>query len=252
MTLAEMAAGLDPWPGVPELSQRPIRLILAPDEERFDSLTRNRLPEWGAGAAFPASNTIVLKLSGDVRQVLRHEMAHLALHSVVRRVPLWFDEGYAARAAGEWDRLEALRVNWALLTGARPTLGQVNRDLRAGAGRAENAYALSTTAVLLLERLSPDRGLGPIISTLSETPNFDQALRATHGITLDQFETLWQRDLRKRYGWVLIFGSITVFWTLMALVLVSLWVGRRGRDSERRKALDEGWDIPADEWDASA
>ena len=60
------------------------------------------------------------------------------------------------------------------------------------------------------------------------------------------------RDLKKRYGWALFFGSLTVVWTLLAMVLVSLWVVRRRRDRARRARLDEGWVIPPDDWHASA
>ncbi len=248
LSLAEMADGISGFPGIPEASASQLRIILAATDERFDSVTRGRLPDWGGGAAFPGSNTIVLKLEGDVRRVLRHEMAHLALHNTVTRVPLWFDEGYAARAAGEWGRLQTLRVNWALLTGSSPTLRQMTVDLRAGAGRAETAYALATTAVLLLERLGGERGLEPLIASLSGTADFDGSLRVTYQMTLGQFEELWRQELRRRYGWVLLFGSLTVFWTVLGLVLVSLWWWRRHRDRDRRAALDEGWDIPPEEW----
>jgi len=253
MALAELADRTTTWPGIDDATERPIRLFLAPSDAKFDSLTRGRLPEWGGGAAFPGSNTIVLKVTGDVRRVVRHELAHLALRSVVRRAPLWFDEGYAAVAAGEWDRLQALRVNWALLTGATPTLRQVVADLRnQGSGRAETAYALATTAVVLLERMGGERGLGPLVANLRETPDFDRALRTTYQMTLDQFEVEWRRDLKKRYGWALFFGSLTVVWTLLAVVLLSLWGVRRRRDRARRARLDEGWVIPPDDWHASA
>ncbi|UCG85973.1 MAG: hypothetical protein JSW71_19005 [Gemmatimonadota bacterium] len=253
MALAELADRTTEWPGISDSLGRPIRLFLAPSDAKFDSLTRGLLPEWGGGAAFPGSSTIVLKLTGDVRRVMRHELAHLALRSVVRRVPLWFDEGYAALAAGEWDRLEALRVNWALLMGATPTLRQVVADLRdSGSGRAETAYALATTAALLLERMGGERGLGPLVTNLGETADFDRALRTTYQMTLDQFEAHWRRDLKRRYGWALFFGSLTVVWTLLAMVLVSLWLVRRRRDRARRARLDEGWVIPPDDWHASA
>jgi hypothetical protein len=121
-------------------------------------------------------------------------------------------------------------------------------DLRAGAGRAETAYALATTAVLLLERLGGERGLEPLIASLSGTADFDGSLRVTYQMTLGQFEELWRQELRRRYGWVLLFGSLTVFWTVLGLVLVSLWWWRRHRDRDRRAALDEGWDIPPEEW----
>jgi len=251
LAIAELADGAGPWPGIPGLPTRPIRIVLAGTDERFDSLTRGRLPDWGGGAAFPRSNTIVLKLQGDVRRVLRHELAHLILHEKVSRLPLWFDEGYAARAAGEWDRLQALRVNWALLTGFTPTLRQLNSDLRSGAARAETAYALATTAVLMLERLGGERGLRPLLTNLAESPDFDRSLRITYQITLGQFEELWRQELRRRYGWILLFSSLTVFWAVLGIVLLSLWWWRRRRDRDRRAALDEGWEVPP-EWHASA
>lgn len=248
VTLAKIADEAGPYPGLPENPVDSVRLLLVSDEDRFDSITGGKLPEWGIGVAYPASSTVVLKLTGDVRRTLRHEVAHLALHSIVERVPVWFDEGYAARAAGEWNRLGALRVNWALMTGAAPTFGQVNRDIRSGTAHAETAYALATAAVVLLERLGGERGLEQLLANLAETQDLDRALRATHHLTLGQFEVLWQRDLRKRYGWVLFFGSLTVFWTCLAIVLLSLWGVRRRRDSARRAALDQGWVVSADEW----
>ncbi|MFQ6044873.1 MAG: peptidase MA family metallohydrolase [Gemmatimonadales bacterium] len=243
--LAELADRAGPWPGIPDVSNRPIRILLAPSEELFDSLTRGRLPEWGAAAAFPGGNTVVIDLSaGNPMRVLRHELAHLALHSRVRYVPRWFDEGYAAWAAGEWDRVDALRVNWALLRGAVPSLEELDRYLVAqGPARAEAAYALSTTAVLLLDRLGGDRGLEPLLSALEHTVDFDGALRQGYRITLGQFEDRWRRDLKRRYGWLLFFSSFAVFWGLVGTALMALWFWRRRRDRARRAALNDGWVI---------
>lgn len=239
--LAEAADRNRRWPGIAEPWVEPVTLLLAADESRFDSLTRGRLPDWGVGAALLDSNLIVLRLTRDVRSILRHEMAHLALYSVVQRAPLWFHEGYAAYAAGEWGRLRALRVNWALLTGGVPSFGQVNRDIRSGAGHAEVAYALATTAVLYLERIGGEQGLGPLMTNLEASQDLDSALRVTHQITLGQLEALWQRDLRKRYGWAVFFGSLTVFWAVVAILLLSLWGRRRRRNAERRASLDQNW-----------
>lgn len=249
--LAELADRAGPWPGIRAPGARPIRLLLAHSSERFDSLTRGRLPEWGVAAAFPAGNTIVLNVSGgQPLRVLQHELAHLALHEAVVRVPRWFDEGYAARAAGEWDRLDALQLNWWLVRGRVPDLIEVDRRLRGqGAAEARAAYALATTAVLLLERLGGERGLEPVITALGTSADLDQALRATYQLTLGQFEDRWQRDLRRRYGWLAMLTSFTTFWAAAGILLVALWFRRRARDRERRAALDEEWQVPADHGD---
>src|SRR5207249_214361 len=114
--LAQTADEAAPFPGVGPLPDRPIRVILAPTRATFDSLTRGRLPGWSEGAAFPEAGTIVLlsdRPSARLSVALRHELAHLALRTRVRRrLPLWFEEGYAAVAAGEWGRLDARRPDW--------------------------------------------------------------------------------------------------------------------------------------------
>ncbi len=201
--------------------------------------------------AFPATNTIVLVAKPTARSVLRHELAHLALRNAVRRVPLWFDEGYASYAAGEWGRLEALRVNWALARGAVPTLRDLNRDLRSGAARAEAGYALATTAILTLQRLGGDRELGPLIRALESEADFDAAIRRTYAISLDQFEDLWRKQLKKRYGWVMFISSFSIFWSIVAGLTLALWARRRRRDRVRRAALDFGWHVEEDDPKAS-
>ncbi len=248
--LAELANDAGPWPGIGTLSDHRIRLIVVSDARRFDSLLAGRVPEWGVGAAIPSRNMIVLRLVGDVRRTLRHELAHLALHAKVPHVPRWFDEGYAVRAAGEWDRLDALRVNWALVRGNVPTLRELNTYLRdQTASRAETAYALAATAVLSLERFGGDRGLEPFIRTLATELDFDRALRTTHQVTFGQFEERWRRELRERYGWLFMITTFSAFWAVAGFMLVALWIWRRHRDKERRAALDEGWVIPDGSWD---
>jgi Peptidase MA superfamily len=243
-SLADWADHAVSFPGIPGPHDYPIRLVVARNTAVFDSITEGRLPSWGAGAAFPATNTIVVTFGRDVRQILRHELAHLALRNYVRRVPRWLDEGYASLAAGEWQRLDALQVNWALVRGAAPSLAQVNRDLQSGAARADAAYAFATTAVLLLERLGRERGLEPLLESLHRLPDLDRALRETHGITLGQFEQEWRADLRRRYGWLLILSSFSVFWSIVGGGVVFIWWRRRKRDRVRREALNEGWVVP--------
>ena len=248
-SLAEAADHAAGFPGIGALPDRPIRLILAPTRERYDSLTRGRLPFWSEGAAFPELATIVLLTDHPaVRQsALRHELAHLALRWHVgaglgagRRIPLWFEEGYAAVAAGEWDRLDALRLNWQLARGVRMNLDDVDGALRGARADAEAGYALATTAVLLLHRWGGARGLDPLLTNLAQAPTFDAALRATYHLTEGDFEARWQSDVASRYGWLSWTAAMGVFWITIGAVLGALLVWRRRRDRARRAALDDG------------
>jgi hypothetical protein len=240
--LAEVADQATGFPGIGALPDRPIRLILAPTRERYDSLTRGRLPLWSEGAAFPDAGTIVLltdRPNDRPTAALRHELAHLALRwHVGRRAPLWFEEGYAAVAAQEWDRLDALRLNWQLARGVRMTLDDVDRSLRGAREDAQTGYALAATAVLLLQRWGGDRGLEPLLSNLANAGSFDAALRDTYHITAGDFEDRWQRDVGSRYGWLTWAGAMGFFWLAIGAILAALVALRRRRDRAKRAALD--------------
>ena len=251
IALAELADRTPPFPGLGPPSQRPIRLLLAGTRARFDSLTNGRLPSWSGGAAFPDAGTIVLVTDGPVDRItgaLRHELAHLELRRRLHHSPpLWFDEGYAAFAAAEWGRLDALRLNWQVARGVRMDLDEVDNALRSDEADAETAYALATTAVLLLNRWGGARGLEPLIDHMAEDGSFDAALRATYHMTEGDFETRWQRDVGTRYGFLSWASAVGLFWAVVGLLLVWLvWVRRR-RDEARRASLDEGWIVPDDD-----
>ncbi|HVH09329.1 MAG TPA: hypothetical protein VM736_05990 [Gemmatimonadales bacterium] len=246
--LAEAADRTPAFPGVGPLPERPIRVIFAPTRGRFDSLTAGRLPSWSEGAASPERGTIVLLATGSPERLsgaLRHELAHLALRwRVRRRLPLWFEEGYAAVAAREWDRLDDLRLNWQVARGVELSLDDVDAALRGDRADATTAYALATTAVLLLQRWGGEAGLAPLIAQLGSAPSFDAALRATYRLTEGDFETRWQRDVQTRFGWLGWASAVGLFWAVLGLMLVALVRVRRRRDRARRAALDEGWEVP--------
>ncbi len=242
--LAEQADRPTEWPGLGRLPPAPLRLVVVPDGRRLDSLTLGRAPRWGAAVALPALRTIVLRAdASELPRTLRHELAHLALHQQVEvRVPLWFDEGYAGWAAGEWDRMGTLELNLAVARGAIPGLRALDGALRGAETSADAAYALAVSAVTDLARRNPSGTLGPLLGRLSEGTDFDAAVVATTGLSIDRFEEEWQRSVRRRYGlatWLLAGGG----WAVVAAIVLGLVHFRRRADRERRAAPDHGWEI---------
>jgi hypothetical protein len=242
--LARVAGRSTDWPGLGTVTPDPIRLIVVPDSRRLDSLTSGRAPSWGAAIAIPDAHTILLRAdAGDLFQTLRHELAHLALHQKVRgRVPLWFDEGYAGWAAGEWERLGSLELNLSVARGAIPDLRGLDGALRGAPSTADAAYSLAMSAVLELARRNPTRTLNPLLAALSAGEDFDHAVTRTTGLTISRFEEEWQRTVKRRYSfglWVVAGGG----WLILALLLMGLVRLRRRRDLPRRAALDVGWEV---------
>jgi len=242
--LAEVADRPADWPGLGRRDPPPLRLIVVPDGRLLDSLTDGRAPSWGAAVSLPGARTILVRADqGDLVRTLRHELAHLALHEAVHvRVPLWFDEGYAAWAAGEWERFGGLELNLTVVRGAIPTLTALDGDLRGSASSADAAYALAASAVTELARLNPTGTLTPLMRRLQAGEDFEAAVLATTGLTLGRFEQEWQGRVRRRYtlgSWLIAGGG----WLVMAILVLVLVRRRRRVDRVRRAALDDGWHV---------
>ncbi len=244
--LAEAAAPPRDWLAIGRVDPGPLTLVVVPDRAAFARAAAGRVPGWGAGLAIPSARMVVIRAdAGDPFGTLRHELAHVALHRRVRtRVPLWFDEGYAVLAAGEYGRLEALQLNLTVVSGRVPDLRGVDGALRGrGSADAETAYALAASAVAELARRNPTRTLEPLMTRLIAGEAFDAAVEATTGFSLDRFDEVWHRSVRRRYNWGIWFATGGV-WLLVAAGLGGAAAWRRRQDAPRRAALDIGWPDP--------
>src|SRR5687767_70097 len=214
-SLASHAIATDTFPGLPRSEQR-VTIAIAPDQRRFREWAGGA-PEWGSAVAFPELRRVVLQGrragsdAGDPLVVLRHELAHLALHEWLGDLPSrWFDEGYASFAAGEWGRQEVLRANVALTVKGVPTLDELESMFAGGSTSAQYAYALSHR--LVAELAGPDRGHGfaPFLSYWRTSRSFERALRQAYGLTSGGLERQWSRTMRAQYGWLSLASNLTI------------------------------------------
>lgn len=246
--LAEVAERATVWPGLGRRTPGPLQLVLVADSAELARLSRGRAPGWGAAVAFPQARTIILRADlPDLRRTLRHEVAHLVLRGAVRsRLPLWFDEGYATLAAGEWDRLAALELHLSVVLGGVPSFGDLDGQLRGAAPTADRAYGLAATAVAALAERIPGGDLAPLLARLADGEEFGSAVQAVTGRDLSRVEEEWQVQTRKRFRgalWVVAGG----WWLVVAVLVVVAWGLRRRRERPRREALNVGWELPPEE-----
>jgi hypothetical protein len=238
-SLLASAVARDSYPWLPRPRSR-VLILIAPDRRRFAELIGPHAPEYGAAIAVPSEQRIVMQGSragsdaGDPRQVLRHELAHLALHEALGDLPpRWFDEGYASLAAGEWSREEVIATNLALAWRGVPSLEALDSAFYGGSGRASGAYALAHRAVVELAALDPQRGLALFFSYWRDERRLDAAIRRAYNLTQSQFEERWRRNTRRRYGALAIFADLTIGAVILVVLLVPLHIARRKRNRER-------------------
>ncbi len=240
--MIESAVRYDTFPGLARPTAS-VRIDIAPNDAAFRALIGPSAPEWGAAVAFPGSQRIVMQGRfigaevGDPLEILRHELAHLALHESLGDLPpRWFDEGYAAYAAGEWDREETLATNFALVLRGVPSLQALDESFYSGAQQAAGAYALAYRAVAELSSLDRERGLGLFFDSWRQTRSMDAAMRAAYTITFDGFEKRWQARTRRRFGGLALVADLAIVGVGILSVLLPLQQAQRRR---RRQRLDQ-------------
>jgi hypothetical protein len=183
------------------------------------------------GSAAPSS-------AGDPVQVLRHELAHLALHETMGDLPpRWFDEGYAGYAAREWGREEVLATSVALLLRGLPSLDSLDGWFYEGSQRAGAAYALAYRAVSDLAALDTARGLSVFFERWRDTRSMDRAVRDAFGLTLAGFENRWQARTQRRYGALALLADVSLALGALGVLIFPLYFARRRRDRRRMAAL---------------
>jgi hypothetical protein len=222
-----------------------VAIWVAPDDAAFRRWAGDGAPEWGNAFAFPLERRIVLHghkggQGGDALSVLRHELAHLALHEALGDLaPRWFDEGYASFAAGEWGRDEVLATNFALAIafGRLPTLAGLDSAFQYGATTAQAAYAFSYRAVAEMAALDRARGLTLLFEYWQRERSLERAVRQAYGTTLGGFEEHWQKATRRRYGGLALVTDVSLGAVLVILMVGPLWIIRKQRDRKRLEAM---------------
>ena len=242
-SLLAAAIARDTFPGLPRPTQQVV-VAIAPDRQRFRDWIGPNAPEWGAAVAFPESHRIVMQGrgagsdAGDPIEVLRHELAHLALHEALGDLPpRWFDEGYASYTADEVARDAVLGANLALLFRGMPALDSLDAGFAGGSLRAQGTYALAYRAVAELAAQDPERGLTLFFKYWKETGRFESAIRTAYGLTQGQFEDVWRSRTRRRYGGLALVADMSIASAITLFLVMPFYVIRRRRDRLRMAAL---------------
>jgi len=237
------AVARDTFPGLPK-PRANVLIAIAPTAEMFRAWVGPSAPEWGAAIAIPDERRIVMQGSyghsdaGNPEVVLRHELAHLALHEFMGNAPpRWFDEGYASVSAAEWSRTTALETSVSMAWRSLPDADALNAGFFGGASRAEYTYALSHLAVAELQAIDQKRGLANFFEGWKRTGSFDRALRQAYGMTAQGFDAYWHQRVRRQYGALALVANLSLAFSFLGLALGPLYWSKRRRNHRRLEIM---------------
>ncbi|WP_082342660.1 peptidase MA family metallohydrolase [Vulgatibacter incomptus] len=229
----------------------PVEIRVGHGREEFRALQPGTRPApgWAAGVAYPDLGLVVLDTqassrSGDVRSVLRHELAHVALARVVRgRIPHWLTEGFALLYADEWTLSRSTVLARASAARALIPLEEIDRSWPRSPSDVDLAYAQSASIVAYLASAEGGRPFRALIASLTRGTAMDDAVIEAYGQPLLVQEIAWKKTLRARYAWLPLFLDHELLWGWAAVVLmIGAWRVRR-RTRRRIEAMEDGPDL---------
>lgn len=198
---AELAARLGS--GLP----RRTPLILYNSHEDFaqTNISDALIGEGTGGFSEPLRNRVVLPYNGsheDLVHVIRHELVHSFMFHMAFgeggsmlgasffHVPLWFAEGIAEWLSSGWDAEADMYVRDATINDYLYPVHQVGGFMVYKQGQAAMR--------LLSERYGPQK-LVDFWWKVGELRSVNAALGAVYGLTLEDFNKIYRKEMRRRY-----------------------------------------------------
>jgi hypothetical protein len=241
---------LEDWLGRPVLGKVRVDLARTPGEMATLAPRGAPYPDYASGVAYSDIGLILLTLAPrfpnenlDVIQVLRHELAHVALSDAVgpHPIPRWFNEGFAVMASGETSFERMWTLSSATLSDRLLPLAQVERSFPSDENKASIAYAEASDVVRFLIRREDRHRFRALVQELADGRTLDHAAREAYGVDLVSLEHEWREDVAKRYTFWPILCSGTAVWAGVMGLFVWGWRKRRARSKATlaRWARDE-------------
>ena len=237
-----------------------VDLYLAPDRNAFRELVGPRLPDWGAGCAFPTQGRIFVHLEqrdpAALGRTLVHELAHISLFRAAgrARLPRWFDEGVAMWLAREWQHRQSLAMGVAVLADRVHSLEELESLLGFPESEARRAYAESFSAALYLHKVGGAGIWAELLEAVRQTGSFERALDDVLGLGPGDLNRAWQRHVRREYNPLRLLVDTGLLWLgILGLAVLAYALTRlRARQLERAWEEEEEMERQEQERDRGA
>jgi hypothetical protein len=186
--------------------------------------------------AYPSAHLILLSMQApvtwegtDLGEILRHELAHLALDEAVggHHVPLWFNEGLAMYESGElrWQRWQTL--SYAALGDRLLPLSELDRAFPRDSAEVSLAYAESADVVRFLARDADRVRFGSLVQRVRAGVPFERALEDAYSTDLRKLEYEWREEVKRHLRLLPLVTGGGLFGAFTGALLVAAWARRR-------------------------
>jgi hypothetical protein len=170
-----------------------------------------------------------------------HELAHVLLDRAVggRRVPRWFNEGFAMLAATDdvGERLRALLS--AAATGSFIPIEDLVDTFPMDPPAVHLAYAEAMVFLRHLQKQRGAQGLRTLVTEVRQGIPFDLAFERVYGATPEALWTRVEHTFDPTASLVVFLTSATLTWFLIGVLFLVVYARKRRRAA--RKAL--AWEL---------
>jgi Omp85 superfamily domain/Peptidase MA superfamily/WD40-like Beta Propeller Repeat len=195
-----------------DLSGRtPVILYKTHREFEQTNVISDFIPQGVGGFSEPIKRRIVIPLEGskhDLESLIIHELVHSFQFEIlfqnrlnrISPVPLWIMEGLAEHIAEDWDAIGRMVLRDAVINHLLPPLSRMN-DFNS----MYSSYLGYKAAQSAIDYIRMEYGVDKLRDlywemrkTLRSSKYFQNAVKETLGISLEQLSDEWQEDLRRR------------------------------------------------------
>ncbi len=243
-----------------------VTVVLIETQAQYDSVAGGELPEWGAAAAIPRRNLIVLReplmdnYPGNRANLLQHELAHIAMQHRVKfhRLPRFIEEGFAAWFAGEWGLQNLYAVSGAQFTKSLLPLRQIDNVNSFKHPEARLAYSQSYLVIHFMFEKHGEFSWLEYLDYTAQGLSLEEAWRSSFHQAFWEFETDYKKFLSDNYSITAILSNMTGLWIILAIMVIAGFIVikqrkkhviERWKEEEKYQSTDFDYDQDDSPWD---
>lgn len=159
------------------------------------------------GFTEPFKNRVVFPFEGSwqkYRHVIHHELVHAVMRDylyggtvqnivakgITLQLPHWFHEGMAEYLSSDWETNSDMFISNAVINEFLPDIERLSGYFGYRGGQSVFHYIGETYG---------EEKVGELLSKIQGVGNFEGGLKATIGLSLEELNERWKKDLKKKY-----------------------------------------------------